>query len=402
MPASLSRAFARPSFRTLFAAHTISRWGDTFNFVAIIILVYRLTGSGLKVGATVIFEILPVLIFGFVAGVVIDRVPRRSVMIGADLGRAALALSLVFLQNHLWGIYGVAFGLSALSTFFSPAAASVVPALVEKDDLVAANSLLWSAAVISQIVLAPVASALVVVAGPTPAFTINAASFLVSALLIFRMRIQHVPPPIPSKRREDVVEGFRVIGRSALLRGLAVVQALAALSAGATSALLIVLATRHLHAGGGRFGFLIVAIGIGAGFGPLVLQRVVREMRRPSLLFGPYMLRGIVDVSLATFSSYSGALVSLSVYGIATSTGTVTFNSVLQTVVPEHARGRVFAFFDVVWQAARLASIALGAVLADAYGIRVVFYLAGGLLLSAGLFGFLTVHADKMSGGGTS
>lgn len=87
-------AFAAPGFRRLFVAQTVSRWGDTLNAVALVVLVYRLTGSGLKVGATVAFEIAPVLLLGFVAGAVVDRRPRRRVIIAADLGRAALALVL--------------------------------------------------------------------------------------------------------------------------------------------------------------------------------------------------------------------------------------------------------------------------------------------------------------------
>jgi len=75
------------AFRRFFAARTVSQWGDTFNSVALVIIAYRLTGSGLAVGGTVVFEILPVLAFGFVAGAVVDRLPRLAVTIGADLAR---------------------------------------------------------------------------------------------------------------------------------------------------------------------------------------------------------------------------------------------------------------------------------------------------------------------------
>jgi len=81
------------------------------------------------------------------------------------------------------------------------------------------------------------------------------------------------------------------------------------------------------------------------------------------------------------------------VYGLGTSTGTVSFNSLLQTRTPEPMRGRVFATMDVLWQVGRLASLGIGGFLADALGISAVFYLGGGLLLVAGVAGLAAVRA---------
>ena len=308
-------------------------------------------------------------------------------MVAADLGRAAVAALLALFADHLGAAYVAAFALSSLSVFFGPAASSLVPALVERDEVVGANSALWSAAVLSQIALAPVAGALVAWAGPRPAFLVNAGSFLVSALLLSGLRAPGRPAPARGRHLVDVAEGLRFIRASRFLGVLAGVQGLAALSAGATSALLVVLAERHLNVGAGHFGLLLAAIGVGAGAGPLVLQRVVTDVRRPSLLFGPYLLRGLVDLVLAASSRFAVALGALALYGVGTSTGMVTYNSVLQTTVPDRMRGRVFAFYDVVWQAARLVSIGAGGALADVLGIRAVYLLGGALLLLAGGMG---------------
>jgi len=385
----IRRALAVPQFRRLFLAQTISRWGDTFNAVALVILVYRLTGSGVKVAGTVAFEVVPVVALGFVAGTVIDRYPRVRVMVGADLARALIAIALSIGQHHLWAVYAAAFGLSAFSVFFSPAAASIVPVLVGDDEVVGANSAIWSAAVISQIVLAPLAGGLVAFAGAGPAFLLNAASFVVSAGLLVRLGLPVAPRQIGRRRFDDVTEGLRVIRGSRLLRTLAAVQGLAALSAGATSALLVVLAERHLHLGSARFGWLLAAIGIGAGFGPLLLQKVVRDVRRPRFLFGPYIVRGVVDLTLAATRSFPMALGALGVYGLGTSTGNVTYQSVLQQSVPDRLRGRVFAFYDVVWQTGRLLSIGVGGLLADGLGIVAVYIFGGALLVAAGLLGLV-------------
>src|SRR5215217_1446120 len=323
----LGAVLARPAYRRLFVAQTVSRWGDTFNTVALVVLVFRLTGSGLGVTGAVIAEIAPVLLLAPLAGAVIDRLPRVRVLIAADLWRMALAAVLPLVDQHLVLVYAVAFGLAAGGVFFNPAAKSVLPSIVDDNELVAANSGLWSAAVISQIALAPLAGALVAAVG-------------------------------------------------------------AALSAGATSALLVVLAGRQLHVGPDGFGLLLAAIGVGAAFGPLLLARLVTNPRRPPLVFGPLLLRGLVDLVLATTRSLAVAMGALVVYGVGTSTGMVTYNSLLQAEVAPEVRGRVFAGFDLLWQAGRLASLVLGGVAADALGIRAVYYLGGALLLVAGAIGF--------------
>jgi predicted MFS family arabinose efflux permease len=388
-PSSLERAWRQPGFRRFWAARTISQWGDTFNSVALVILVYRLTGSGLRVGGTVVFEVVPVLVFGFVAGAMVDRLPRRRVMVAADVGRAVVAGALAVSHTNLAVIYGAAFALSGLTVFFNPAASSVVPALVGPDNVVGANSAVWSAAVLSQIVLAPVAGALVAFAGAGPAFGLNAVSYGVSACLLVGLTLPAPPARAAGRHLADIAEGLRAIRHDRFLRTLAAVQGVAALSAGATSALLVVLAERRLHLGAGRFGLLIGAIGVGAGLGPLVLHRLVGDVRHPGWLFGPYLLRGAVDLTLAASTSYPLSLGALAVYGVGTSTGNVTYNSVLQTTVPDRLRGRVFAFFDIVWQSGRMASIVAGGLLADRLGIAAVYWLGAGLLVGAALLGLV-------------
>ncbi|CAM3755683.1 MFS transporter [Kibdelosporangium persicum] len=375
-------------YRRLFAAQTISRWGDTMNTVALVVLVFQLTGSGLGVSGVVIAEILPVLLLAPIAGAVVDRLPRVRVMVGADLARMALAGVLPLVDQHIVAVFAIAFGMSAGSVFFNPASASALPSIVTEDELVAANSGLWSAAVVSQIALAPLAGVLVAAWGPAPAFWFNAATFAGSALALTRLRLPHPPAPVSSSTwTVRVLEGPRLLIRDRLLRLLASVQLLAALSAGATSALLVVLAELHLGAGPGGFGLLLGAIGVGAAFGPFLLTRLTSNPRQPTLLFGPYLLRGLVDLILAATRNLPTAMGALALYGVGTSTGMVTYNSLLQAEVAEHQRGRVFAGFDMLWQSGRLASIALGGLAADAFGIQAVYILGGILLLIAGTIG---------------
>lgn len=386
---SLRAVFTHPGYRRLWLARTASQWGDVFATVALSLLILELTGSALGVSAVVFVEVVPVLAVAPLAGVLVDRFPRVRLMVAADVLRVLLATSLVFVHGSAPAVYAIAFGLSVGAVVFNPAASSALPALVRENELVAANSGIWTAAVLSQIVLAPLAGVFFMTVGAGPAFGINAASFAVSAAVLAGLRLPAAPTP--NQRQgflTGAAAGIRLLASDRLLRALCAGQLLAALSAGATSALLVVLAREHLRLPPSGYGVLLGAIGVGAVLGPLLLTRVVRDPRRPAFVFGPYLLRGVVDFVLAAIAALPVALVALAAYGLGTSTGAVTFNSLLQAYVPPEVRGRAFAGFDLCWQLGRLVSLLVGGVLAAAAGIAAVYYLGGALLLLAAGIGW--------------
>lgn len=379
---------ARPQYRRLWAARTVSQCGDVAQFTTVALLVFSLTGSGIGVSQVVLAEIAPVLLLAPAAGVLVDRLPRVTVMICADLARLVFTAVLVGWHENLAVVYTVAFGLSAGSVFFNPAAGSLLPALVEDDELVAANSGIWSAAVLAQILLAPAAGLLAATAGFGWAFAVNAASFGLSAAFLFGLRSRRAPRPVAQAGPwVQGRESLSLLAGDRLLRALALAQALAALSTGATSALLVVLAAKQLDVTGGGYGLMLAATGVGAVIGPFALARLGGRDRRPQVVFAAFGLRGVVDLVLASVSALPAALVTLVAYGVGTSTGNVTFASIIQTHVPDQLRGRVFAAFDLIWQSMRLISLLVGGVAADAWGIRAVYYLGGALLLAAALSG---------------
>lgn len=376
-------------FRRLFVAHSVSRAGDAFNTVALVVLVFDLTGSGLGVAGAVMFEVLPVLLLAPVAGLVADRLPRRSVMIRADLFRAVVALALVIAADSVAVAYGVAFGLSVGAVLFNPAASSLLPEIVDEDDIVTANSAMWTAAVTGQVALAPIAGFVIAAWGVQVAFAINAATFLVSAAALSGLRSGSARADVDVKGWSGVLAGVDAVRADPLLTRLAAVQVLASMSAGATSGLLVVLADRWLGVGAGGFGTLLGAIGVGAVLGPLLLRRFI-EAGDKRWLFGPFAARGGVDLTLAAVGNPVVAGGALVVYGMSTSTGMVAYQSTLQTLVPAETRGRAFAFYDVLWNAARLFSLAAGGVLAEVAGIRLVYVASAVLLFAAAGVGLTT------------
>lgn len=383
-------------FRRLWLAHAISRSGDAFNTVAIVVVVFQLTGTGRGVAGAVVFEVLPVLLIGPVAGLAADKMPRRRLMVGADLVRAVAAGTLVLAAGSVPAVFAVAFVLSAAATVFNPSAASLLPDVVDQADLITANSALWSVAVIAQIALAPAAGLVIATGGGVrAAFALNAATFVVSALLLLGLREGLGPASVDVTDWAGALAGVSAVRANPLLRRLAVVQILASLSAGATSGLLVILAQRHLGVGSRGFGSLLAAIGVGAAIGPALLRRFIRAADR-RWLFGPYLARGAVDITLATVANPIIAGVSLVAYGMSTSTGTIAYQTTLQQTVPADTRGRAMAFFDIIWNATRLISLAAGAFLADSIDIRWVYVAAAAFLFAAAAIGLTTdIKTDR-------
>lgn len=390
---SYSAVIRSPSYFPLWLSQLISNFGDTLHYIALVVLVYQLTGQGIAVAGLVAAEIVPVLLLGPVAGVIIDRFSRKAVLIGADLFRAALVLSLLWPQGA-WHAYLVAAGLAAGSTFFNPTVQAVIPVLTTEQQRLAANSVSWSTGRLVQILASAAAGGLIALVGTSLAFGINALSFLLSGVLILLLPIpQHVGQIDRTATRglgtylADAREGLVFALHDRFVSRVLLVQALASLATGATSAMLVVLAERHLGLPPAGFAWLIGAIGLGALLGPLIPNLLARDYRDARWLFVPYIVRGIGDVLLAVFTPLPIALVLLFVYGLNTSTGMVVFNATIQTLIPDAVRGRVFTLLDITWNTMRLVSLALGGLIVDTLGVQPLFWGGGALLIVAGVLG---------------
>ncbi|HEX9496615.1 MAG TPA: MFS transporter [Candidatus Limnocylindria bacterium] len=391
--ASYGAVIRSPRYFPLWLGQLVSNFGDTLHYIALVVLVFQLSGRGIAVAGLVATEIVPVLLLGPVAGVIIDRFSRKAILIGSDLVRAALVLSLLWPQG-VWHAYLVAAGLSAAGVFFNPTVNAVIPALTTPEQRLAANSVSWSTGRLVQILAASIAGGIIAIAGTGPAFAVNAASFAVSAALIGSVRI---PPHAGQVDRGvtrglasffgDARAGLDYARRDFFVSRLLIVQSFASFAVGATGAMLVVLSERHLRQPPEGFAWLIGAIGAGALVGPLIPNALARDYRNARWLFVPYLIRGVGDVLIAVFTPLPIALLILFVYGLNTSTGMVVFNSTIQGAIPEAMRGRVFTLLDVSWSAMQLLSLGLGAIVVDRLGVEPLFWIGGTLLFFAGALG---------------
>lgn len=344
------------NFRLLFFGQTVSQLGDWFNSVAVFALLLDLTGSATAVAWMMIVQFLPMAIVGPIAGVVVDRVDRRKLMIATDVFRGIVVLGLLLVRSReqVWLAYVVMAATVTGSAFFEPARTATIPNVTSKDELMPANALSSATWAAMLAVGASVGGLVTALAGREIAFVINSASFFVSAWFISRTGYDSTPAvkaPLEGWLAltgiPDMVEGLRYVRQSTHVSALMFVKAGWGL-AGGVLLLLTVFGQRIFPIAGSTaagIGVLYGARGIGAGLGPMALRWLMGQtptaMRRS---IGPaYFIVGGFYVALAAADTLplAAACVLLAHFG-----GSIlwVFSTVLlQMEVPDEFRGRVFA-----------------------------------------------------------
>jgi MFS family permease len=370
-------------FRRFFAARACSFLGDGVAMVALVLLVHGDTGSGVAVGALLLAQSLPRLLGPF-TGALADRWAARRVMVGCDLGQAAIYVAIALAQPPLgWLLVLVALA-TALQTLFSPAGGAALPRLVEPDDLLAANAR-FGAAFNVQIALGPLLGGVLVAAvGTDGALAVNAASFLASAALLvgvpqLSVRVGSVDGGVWSA----TWEGLAYVRRDPVVRALALAL-FAGLAFGAMdNVALVFLAREELGAGPAGFGALTAAYGVGMVAGSLWLARTRRPLRPEGLFLAGLATAGagIVLVGLAPVLVAAVAFQALA--GVGNGASNIAHDTVLQRRVPEALRGRALGIvLTAAFAGAGLASVA-GGVLLEFVSPRTVFVIAGAGTLAA-------------------
>jgi len=281
-------------FRLLFLSTLGSSIGTLLAAIALAIDVKDRTNSGLWVGAVLIVEFLPTIFVGLTLGPLLDRMQRRTLMVGADLVRAAVFCALPFTTSAA-GIVGLALVAGLATGFFRPAVYAGVPNLVPEEQLPEANALLQVVENASWAVGPVLGGVLTAAAGPHAAYWINAASYLISALLVARIS-KHLLQSETALTRghwRDLIEGFSVVFRSRQLLAVLVGWGIASLGSGAITLMEVFLAKNTLHAG--DFGYGLLYGGIGTG-----------------LVLGSWWSTWVVG-RLGTARAYAGALAVMAV-----------------------------------------------------------------------------------------
>jgi MFS family permease len=343
-------------FRLLYIGQTISQLGDWFNAVAVYALLLDLTGSATAVAWMMIVQFLPVAVFGPLAGVIVDRVNRRRLMIGTDLLRGGLILTLLFIRrpDQVWIAYVVMAVAVGAQAFFEPARTATIPNVTAPEELLQANALssaTWSAMLALGASIGGVVTAL---AGRNVAFVVNALSFFASAYFLAQTRYDAAPAAAAPLRGvlaltgiTDLIEGIGYVRQRSHVAALMLVKAGWGL-AGGVLLLLTIFGQRVFPLAGGSaagIGVLYAARGVGAGLGPIALRWIIgQQPQRLRRAIGPaYFMVGVFYIALAYAPTLWVAALCVLCAHFGGSILWVFSTVLLQMEVPDRFRGRVFA-----------------------------------------------------------
>jgi predicted MFS family arabinose efflux permease len=357
-------------FRRLYAANAVSQVGDWLNVVALLSLLLELTGKGEVVAFVYLTRFVPFFLLGPAAGVLADRVSRRAILVTCDLLRAALVLCLLFVRSpdRVFIVYVVMTAHAVASAFFEPAQAATVPNLVSREELVFASALensLWSVAVAVGSAAGGVILALV---GRDAAFLCDAASFVVSALVLRGLpagrprRDETAGRELLAAEREasepassgfvnllglaDLREGARYVAGHPRVRALIATISSFGFTLGGVLVLLAFFGEQvFARSSGSGIAVLWTARGVGSFFGPLVAFRLVGHDQR-ALRRGILWAFCAILVCYLGFALSPGLFVAAGFLAVANAGGSILWTygaALLQQIVPDPVRGRVAA-----------------------------------------------------------
>lgn len=372
-------------FWTLFSASFLANLSDGIFQVALPLMAVTVTTEpGLVAGVTVASR-LPWLVFALIAGALADRLDRRRTMILVDAGRAVLlvglAVAVVANVATIWVLYLVAFVLGCFETMFDTAASSMLPNVVGKDKVVAANSRLNSVELTMNTFVGPPLGGFLAGIAIASAFGTAAAGYLGALLCLLTLKgsFRPIREGPPTSIASEIRVGMTYLWNHRLLRTMAFVVGPMNLASTAVFSVLVlfVVAPGPLGLDGFGFGLLITSLAVGTVAGTILATRIERLLGRAnlfvacivSLLIGDvvWLVVGnpiLIGVILAASASIGGAF-------------NVVFGSIRQRIVPNHLLGRVMASFRVIsWGSLPIGAL-LGGIIGQTFGLPAVFIGAG-------------------------
>ena len=380
----------------LLGGEFVSSIGDWLYLVALLVLVYQASSDPVLLGIVGAARVLPYVLLSIPAGIVADRFDRRLVLLVTDVARGLIMLVLAVLQaSHgpLVAIVGLAILATCFSTFFGPTIGSYLPSLVKDETQLGPANSAWSSLDNLAFVIGPaVAGLLIATGGLTAAFLLNAASFAVIAVVLWRLPSaapveptgDAEAPPIPDTGAPPALSLPLTLRP---LAGLAVIDVAAGFAIGGIGILTVILATRQLGAGEDGTGYLNAAIGVGGLLGALGSGLVVVRSRLTVPLIAGVVVFALGLVGLGWSTALSVGFVMLAIASAGSLLVEVVSTTLLQRIVPAGARGRAIGSIQTVGTLAYAGGAFALPILADRLGVGPVLAVTSVFVVLAGVLG---------------
>jgi DHA3 family macrolide efflux protein-like MFS transporter len=380
--------FRKREFRLMWTAQLVSTIGSSLTDLAAAILVFRLTGSALAVGLTLMVTAVPTLFVGLVAGVFVDRFDRKRILLASDLFRGLLVVTIPFMASVLGvlGIFIILFLAATVKQFFDPAWESVLPEIASEEELNSANSFLSISSFGSTAVGFAGAGLLATVDIHLP-FYIDSATFLVSFVLVLLVRIGKLPAADSTTVGvvfTNLKEGMRTLWEMPVLRSLLLAGLPVFFAFGLWNVLLLPMAIRELNATEFEYGLQEGLTSIGFVASALLMAKLADRLPPIQWMVVSIIGMGVFGVLYGRSPDMAFAIVMVTLTGFFNSPSAIGRRTLLQRNTPREMRGRVFSAFFVSRDVVFLVGMA-GAGLADILPVRGLIIASSVVLIGAGV-----------------
>jgi MFS family permease len=357
------------------------------------ILAYSLTKSNLGVSIPMLSFGIPSIIFGSLAGVYADRLDRKGIMVVSCILRGMLILLLVpLVHKSITSIFLVSFLIYTVAQFFAPAESSSIPELVEKKNLIVANSLFMITWMGASMIGFGLGAPLMNWIGEQGTFVLSASFYLISSGLIFLVPIKYQVSDSISPTGHilnDLKNGLDYINKNLLVSYSLFKMFIATSALAVVSLLAISYAKEVLMIGERNFGYLVIAAGLGMFVGMAFLGRVSHFFKKAAIIVTSFIVSGISLFLLAAVSDIKLALFLIFILGIGNILINSSIQTILQSVVPSGMRGRVFGVQNMLINSAFTFPLLIFGAIADFWGIRFAIAILGATMIAGGFVGFL-------------
>jgi MFS family permease len=353
-------------FWKFWSGQTISTLGSSVTAFALPLLVFKLTNSPLNLALTLVFTVLPYLLFGLAIGAWVDRINRKHVMICTDCVRAVVIASLPLLAVlgllSVWWIYAVSFVNATLTIGFTAANFAALPSLVEPDDLVAANGYVQASFSMASII-GPLVAGLLLVRFPLPLLLlIDAASFLVSTVSLLLVKrsfnASASEKQVVAGIGNAILEGLHYVLRSPILFWLMLLLLLFNFILPTADVQIVWYAKQWLHASDTQIGLLYASDGIGVVVFSLLTNYLCKRWSFGVVALGSMMVLGLLTAFMAFTHWYPSVLAIWALRGGADVLFLISTYSMTQLIVPNALLGRVITFLRVLtWPTGALGAL---------------------------------------------
>ncbi|HEU4965351.1 MAG TPA: MFS transporter [Bacilli bacterium] len=379
-------------YRKLFFGLTVSKLGDWFFMVSLPLLVYELTESGTGMALAFVIEILPQVLFALIGGALADQVNKKKMLVWGDLGSALIVslIPLLYFTGHLevWMVYAVAFLLASVTAFYHPSFESIIPEIVEKEELVKGNSLMRLTDTMMTFIGPAIAGVSIAMLGKVETIMIDGVSFFLASVIMSTISYAFVKRDgAKPKILEPIKEGLRfvrnnerIMAGSWLIFGINV-------GFGAVEALFMYYLADDLKLTSSQIGLVLSFQAIGP-LGAAYLANRLKQANRGYVMIISGLLIGAAQIGLIFSQSFIVALLICQVI-IKGAVVLLAINwfTLRQEIVPREMLGRVISSTRMIAFLALPLSGMIAGLLVEHLSIRTIFVTAGSIVVLCSLLG---------------